>query len=1385
MSKNVVRNGSSETATPEVIAESDDDISVTSTVPEQHDSDDEFGVENILAEQVSDDGEMFYLVEWTGFPLHQSSWEPEINLGDELKAIWEDTKRKQASGEAKPFDVQRFYESQLKAAEDKMERHRRRNAKRKRLRLPMTPPLPGPSPSDSASDNDEAAQDLYIEGSAPGSSSKLRSQSKPKTGKGTPQKVSGVAPKTTATAVEGSKNQSEARRSSTAKPATGNNGSPTVSKAKAKIAPRPPIAQPERSTSTGYQGTARKLPARPLSSDPTLASKPLNASRVGASSSSRTAGDIGKGFLTAKKTTVNKRPTSNIFSGGKVRKTRVTLTEAMSDTSKEPKLFGNFRTRRLAEKRGREKEDLAPPDASTLHVFAIPKGPVSSKTSIDTVLSPIQQESPLEATSAIASPDALLKKKRKSSAKSVRFLDDDPETSPIIVQEPEPMDVDSPENIAPSPAKELPASAPPAVENIGPKKLSLAAYRSKVLTQSLEKNLVLGRSAALKVNFDSLPRDPPQAWLSHFMAKDTLEFQYTCFAKTMIMKFDILVQNHLAEGTITSEANAPVLEDAAEYLRSDLLGFFYTQSEYSILIYPTKCDEWRTESLSQEPTSPSGSPIALRYLIFSSAFDCGSMLRPFAFLPPVEKVAPKTAVVTASAREIVMKRFFKFDYTQLLPAYPKQPPVHLFFLAFPRSKQSTLLAVNHWLKACNPDCHIFTSCHAGGWAAFCAGVEQMPGVVIVHEALAWSLHRFPKLSERLIHKHDQYWCLSEPSQPYPIYPSISVPESPAAPGDLSLTRLFPYRTAILLTPGFLVSEPQRACQFLDWFLTSWAKSSTHRLVTAWNIHEYLLGLAMEKAKARDDIFESDEGTPIDHQLAANLHGVSHTDCNARFKSTIFATELHNLKLSRAGPFGADDDNCSLIYADQCIDPNDEQSLVNWFGWWSTLRADQYQKFHVVGSSRGIKIPGRKSGDRIIPIPRYTQVTLNDPDVVLETVQSKDDPIDQPDAANGSHSNPATPAQEGNGEKTNQTTKPPWSFQSNLIASENSQDITDFLNRASDVSDVSDNFKFLNWTLYKFPISWADTTMGDHYGDFSQHYRKINDWFSFPWSWVDLRHPKSSRAFNTYIGFFYTVAEDWDPRKPPPDRKPKRHPWLAIYRPVNPHNRPYSRCEIIIWDPAAKTRFPGNQAPVESGFLDMQRRVIQHARNFGSQKNPGTWIDQVWLGGFEFPEECESPHPIDMTLKFLYLLLRDIKTYLPAPDNQMPSRGWKKVVTEKPSSGSIREDLKEAMDIDSEKDDESEDENTRIIFHPPRATKLAPGQRSKCINKLYEDARLAKARAKSATHMLYSFTPTLEWYEEQRAEGRSFEHVNVESWENIFNYYHIGTESERQDWKASV
>ncbi|KAK1777940.1 hypothetical protein QBC45DRAFT_433896 [Copromyces sp. CBS 386.78] len=1412
MFKNVGRRVSKDsTHSTSAVEDEDDSISLASTVSVQHDPDEEFEVEDILCETSDEDGKSTYLVKWERYPLYQCTWEPEDNLGDELMEMWREKKLRQEAGEEEAFDVRVFYAVCEKAKEEKADRHRRRNAKRRKLGLPLTEPFDDSSSgsdldhvrvessgesSDEALEQEEpVSKDDQEPRSAKQSGTRPQSETKPKQRifKGIAQPVPKSA-KTIATTRESTSLEPKPKASSKSSSETPDRPSP----------PQPSSSKPrpERNlvTTTGYQGTARKPVDRPRPSTPNGLTRPLpKSTRIAPPTASRSTAAGGRKPLTAKRTAVKKNVSVNIFAGGKVRKPRKNLREAMADQTKAPKHFGKHRYRRLAEKGGRDKEDR-PPDLSTakIQLFRIKEIPTGRKISASAAASsstPIlvpagqttrtQVEIEAETTAGLElnsdepapvnSQELSFRLKdpppptRKSSLakpksdggqpkerKSVRFVPGHDETT--IFQEPEQMDVDGlfaePNHITPTTPthstahQRMPSPDPP------PATASADESDDGVPRGNLNKRLLISEIPPFEVTFHDVPRDNHQLWAAHFGKQKSLEFRLSCLAQTAAAQMKPpLFHRRLAKGAVTSE-NKEAVERLAQQLKTRLIGLFYSTRHYNLLIYPTKCEQWQIEWFGQEVAT--GLTAALCYVVFSSDMDCGSMLRPLS-LP---LVLPETNGKAVPTMTWLMSRLFKFDYDQLLPRKPQIPKIHKFFLAFPESGtgKATRSVVFQWLRSCNPDCHIYISSQPGSWDAFRASVAQSSGVVIIHETLMWSLRRFPKLSEYLIKKYDEYWCFTEPSEAYPLYPSMSLPES-VPPGISQLRRILPFRTAILLTPSFLVSEPEHAREFLDWFLNRWGDSFYYRLVTASNIHEYLQDLAFECIDSRERLWEVGPGlgmSPIDIQFELNLRGHSLEDCGPRLQAGILASELHKIrtkKLDSSG--GMDEDHSPLIYADPSIDPNDEQSLVNWFGWWSTLRADQFRKFHVIGSCSSIGY--NKKGIRTVRIPKYLRTTINDPDAVAEVVQSEASQNLQVPAHELPPSDPASAA--GGLELTGP-------FKSDLLHNDEGLTIQSFL-----FSKFCAEVPAYIMRIYGYPVTWADPKMASSYGDLLlKHKKTIAEWFQYPFAF--------NTTWNTYTGLFYTISEEWDPRKPPTNLNPRWHPWLAIYRPVNADVRPYRRCELIIWDPLARKRFPGSQAPLECELTYMQQRVIQHVREQCEAKNKGTYLDHVWLGGFNCPSECESPYPLDMALKFIKTVVQDIREHLPTSEKQLPNKGFRKVLKEHPpapntmNSGGLDSDDDVIMDVDSNDGWNDEDQDVRIVFHPPRGTKLRPGCRSKCTNRLYEEARLAKARS-SLDRMEFKFAPTLKWYEDQLAEGRGFEHINVQTWQDIFNIFQIG------------
>ncbi|KAK0626107.1 hypothetical protein B0T14DRAFT_389119, partial [Immersiella caudata] len=1371
-------------------AESDDDsISLTSTIDVPADPDQEFEVEDILGEQYNGDGDLCLLVKWAGFGLHECSWEPIENINEDLMEVWE--KKKTKHSEADLSSERAAVEAaQTKENEKKADRHRRRNAKRKKKGLPLTPPFPEPESSSSES---EASEDEFVAEVIPLTAAKVRPQREQKSA--SPAKASTSATKTTAAkppqaAVPKAQPQPQAqpRRTSVAKSATRTEAVPSSSSAPVSSSRAPA----ERPSATGYQGTARKLSDKPTSANLPTVSLPI----------SKTA----PGKMKAKKA-------GNIFVTGQKRKQRGSLRDIQVDPTKAStsKQHDKWSTRRKLELASRAKEDL-PPDPNALVLIdlsAVAKRTSSlnsnkeaQRVSPTTVLSPqAQVASPTEILSPpdpktlpepkVAPEARIVPEPRPAGAlknpnaggpsikrkKSVRFVGDDDQ--PPLAGATDPMDIDTPMAAGGRIRLRSPPRPEPMVRSPSPIQsppLIQAPLASSGPIQSSVKGLALNNRKLTTVVFDGLPADPTLEWVRQFMAETDLNFKFSCLAQTVQVQLQLLLHTRLAAGTIDPSVNGSDVEKLAEFLKSTLLGLYFAHPHFNLLVYPAKCDEWRFELLGQGPENSA----ALRYFIFSSQVDCMRALAPLPDTIPAPSsgraeaetvLPPETTTRVVSSREVVFKRFFNFEYRRLLPYTARRKPTtpDVFFLVFPESKAQVLATLYNWLRDCNPNCQIFLSCQTGAWKAFRATVDREPGVVILHDILTPSFRRFPNLGRYLVEKKDEYWCFVEPHRPQP-FPTISLVDDPSPLSHMQLSRIFSLRTAILLTPSFMLSQPQELDKFLKWFVRKDKGGFNYRLVTAWNFHEHLAELAKEKSTARRDFFLSDTTPDEIINLNVELRGLSSGDCDARFAAAQTALDLHHQRLEKAGLFDAEEENSRLVYADRCIDPNDEQSLVNWFGWWSSLRTDQFRKFYVVGSGDILKTQPRR-GERTIRMPRYSRATINDPDTVLEAFQLSIRESLEPAVAQPQEVLNAQMSARNNGDQEpNQTG--PWRFRSDLIPSDDFRHLEDAIKRT--VSSVG---KDLRWQMYNYPVSWDSLDTADHFGDYNaSRFKRFQDWLQYPWDFCCQRASK----FNTYVGFFYTVTADCDPESlssiPKDIKQVPRHPWIGIYRVANPVTRPPRDCELIIWDAHARQRCPGSGQPSYDDLLFMQRRWIDYLREKGPIKNHGTTVKRVWLGGFDINQKVESPYAMDTTLRQLEHLLSDLKETLPLPAKILVREGFREVrlqgetprrTSVSRSADDVEEDV--AMDIDTPSGDETdEDEDTRIIFHPPRGANVVPGQRTKCINKLYEEARLTRGRSRDRepVTMDYKFVPTARWYNDQLEEGRGFQFINVEPWEDI-------------------
>ncbi|KAK5109241.1 hypothetical protein LTR62_007223 [Meristemomyces frigidus] len=116
--------------------ESDIDSVASNTTQESGEG--TYNVDRILAETEDEYGQPHYLLKWTGYPDHRSTWEPRQNLNDgKTLAEWVATKLRIQYGDEQPFDLEAWQDECQRLAYERKERHQRRKQKRRRRGVPV------------------------------------------------------------------------------------------------------------------------------------------------------------------------------------------------------------------------------------------------------------------------------------------------------------------------------------------------------------------------------------------------------------------------------------------------------------------------------------------------------------------------------------------------------------------------------------------------------------------------------------------------------------------------------------------------------------------------------------------------------------------------------------------------------------------------------------------------------------------------------------------------------------------------------------------------------------------------------------------------------------------------------------------------------------------------------------------------------------------------------------------------------------------------------------------------------------------------------------------------------------------------------------------------
>ncbi|POR37788.1 Uncharacterized protein TPAR_02011 [Tolypocladium paradoxum] len=1328
--------------------EDHDDVSVTSTIDENVDSDEEFHLIKILAER--EVGEItMYLVEWEGFPLSNATWEPLEHLQQDTMSSWEkfkeDTGRRTASG----FKVRDWKTALRHDVEYKRERHDDRNKKRVSLGLQQTDFKSLlkeylETTEGSLEDYEESDDDEEPSQSPHDDDDKMKSRGNNEASKGagtTDPRISKPDVVATVKSREQGSTNDPPRAAEFSKRKMGDSSNP-----------RMPALRPPRSSGKGTRSAQETLSHKHGRSTSTTKG-PTSAPAAATSIPKQPFRGPARTMIAAnsrRMSTGSKVAGSgaNVFVSGRVRKENPTLLDAVSNPSKEPKLL-KPRHQNLVQKRLRDREGVVappnPPDelmfldrseAGFVRRYSAP-GPLQNAVAAadeapsdhqnlpgtETAANPPAEPSSgdNQATQRGIGPDNTSgpqtgknTKKRKRSVRwddTVRVRETTDESSLFVSQSP------SAQNVADDNSDGAAAAAPAlaCTPNTAPSSDGFSQLATQPISRECQ--FGTGESRPITLTFTGLPFNSDIPWLVAFRNQSLLIFTHSCTAKDFMTQAVGLREEQLCHGHISEATDREAIESMANRLKLGGFGLICLSQGYCVLIFPSKCEEWNDENVG---ASTDSGGCMLDYSIFrpNASFQ-SSMLAHLSY------AITKTGQDAATTPEVpVFDLFLGYKYDQLLPPNVRGTRKHNFFLAFPPSARQEACLVSQWLRLSNSECDIRTSLQAGDWSSF---VKLENGTLILHEDAFWATRMFPRFADILHASSANFsFCLFRRSLlSAPMLSSLE-PSTPGF-GGRELCRIFRPGTAILVTPSFLVSQPAQAYNFFKWFFQNFSGSSSEyrrgKLVVCAGIDDWILDLAIEKSKRHKEQAQ----TRMNQKTIAAMKNA----IEQRFKTWNLVRQLILES--------TDEGEGPLVFAPDVIDGNDEQSLVNWFGWWTIMNMAQLRRFSVLGSSD----QGTARLSRLVQVQDYQA-----------------SPVEEPEAAPEDRNEPHGPHEKHGAPQ--------------LVFSDEGGAIRDSLARIETSILHGDHTPLL--MLYRYPVSYWDLDMPFHFNDITSVFNSYGRWFTFFANCLRNRRGPDGKSkggtVNTFAGLFYTIEGGWDHKKYPKGIKPARRPWIAMFRPVNPHRKPWRSTELFIWDYATREKYSGDAEVCINDLIDAQQQLVKLVRE-QSEEMLQFPLERVWLGGLSAEDpRGDYSHPLDITLNWLGNLSSNIKDWLPAPEKHLPSRGWKLVNPAQAPTKAPDGESGDTMHVDMMDVDRREGKVSGIkkaVFHPPRMD----GQKAhpRLRNNLYDWAERERSRG-GRGHLEFTFRPTMAWYEQQLQHGQGFHHINVASWESLFARYKI-------------
>ncbi|KAI1108169.1 hypothetical protein F5Y14DRAFT_437165 [Nemania sp. NC0429] len=1373
--------------------EDEDDLSITSTNAEDNDSEKEWDVNDVLAERPhpNNPGVRQYLIMWEGFKLEDCTWEPVENLGEGLLLKWDENKSEIDAGTREIFDLA-TYDA---ACAGRAERHARRNAKRQRLGLPLTAPFPlehtentlTASPVDQSlfCSEDEAQEVAEVDDAGTPSSKSRAVANTPtsplETATATSKPASAAKRAAKQTTFVGIPSTASRKDSSVSRMSEKSSDKPATPSLPKKPPAPPPSSLPKKpppspasselirkgsgSTMTGYQGTARrssvfkhptaKVPSQ--SDSPTTTTGPFTAKGPPALSSAQANASNTKRLTATRTRQFPPSSHTNVFAGGIQRKKRVNLADAMTDPSKEPKSFSTMHLRNLARKIGIEKGDKVGALSSIPRSFIIgnePENPKPRKPSVtsSTTLEPAQSgEVP---SGAISKPHVSREAPQKGNAedvvppkrkKTVHFTGEDDE-GPMATTYDAFRDARNTNSTGGSRNMDREITAPPMT-------LPVMTHQLREQTQTIQKVVKFGHSEGILVGFNGITQQP-SPWLSTFQSEETLHLASTCSSYHFKSQREHLIGEKLSAGTLEPALpkNVTALKNVSQSLQRGTIALHLVASEYSILVYPGDCTSW--DWLEPDDKKPD-SDILLRYLIFQSPI-------PLQAYPPKSQKEPKPSnevLLSNGANDPeIVETLTGLDFKNMLPQNPKWRNKQTYMLLFPLKAQQLLGTVMAWLRAHQPGRPIFTVDQEDGWRLFHEDVQAGAGGTIISHAdfTLWKLEKVPDVWRMLEDSRYTFWHLDIGENKWPQYPSDS--DVMNVPGTFRQTRLFPYGRAFLITPSFVISEPAKLCEFLGWFL-SYGRNPGHIIVTCHDFPRFLRNITEEKQKEHNNLRRLNPNNK-DASTFFERAGRSKKDIDDHAR----AWQLYQEIMRHYGDEETSEDIRKIHWLSELIDPSDEQSLVNSFCWWTQLKCDRFRRFYVLGSDP-TKI---QRAYRYIEIPRYFDTEGSDPDIAGILAQRRFLAAElQKEADN--NGTVANIAWNTNGEINKDfrgskgwkisVCKAPFSFPGTLFHTDDVQALQWWM-------DGQKRVRGPNWAeLHHRPVSWRDWNMAVQFGD-GDEYGSRFDTFS---TWFKAA-PKFSRRKNTWYGIFYTITDTWDEYMP--KQKYDRHPWIAIYRPKNPHyispTGKFKTIELFIWDAAAADR-----EKFGHGLLDMQCQLIDYVYESVPAVYDGCSLSHVWYGSSSKLQLDRADNFLDITCKRFEEMFQNGRDELPPMDSLLCSQ-WTEIDPRLWSAGMSSMTLRtkpegKASEIALKRIPQTEEDKLkpeRMIWHPIHGE--TRGRGTKCLNDLHEACLQARLRDPQCGHIEYRYRPTWEWWADQVAEGRGYGYINVDAGSKIID-----------------